>query len=233
MEDHVVTKGIAKEQLLSNKLKRIWRGIFHHGLFLYTTRNLLSRIGIDIHPYWIEKEDLSLCTNSISITNPQDYNISTLGYPELKKLADSIKWVAPAIPKYEAGNYRVIGLFQGSSLAAFTMAQFDHFEFKGKRFKLKSNEAYLENMYTFEDYRGKNLAPYLRYQCYLFLLEEGKNQFYSITQYFNKSSLKFKAKLKAEHLVLWLHIGLFKRFRRNFLLKKYTDQVPLSEKQNT
>ncbi|MEJ2162824.1 MAG: hypothetical protein P8X60_05745, partial [Robiginitalea sp.] len=95
------------------------------------------------------------------------------------------------------------------------------FFYRGKEFKLNSNEAYLENMYTFEAFRGKNLAPYLRYQCYNLLAAEGKTQCYSISNYFNNSSLRFKQKLNAQHLELWLHMGLLKRFRGNFLLKTY------------
>ena len=83
------------------------------------------------------------------------------------------------------------------------------------------DEAYLENMYTYENFRGKNLAPYLRYQCYKMLAGEGKNVCYSMTQCFNTSSRKFKAKLGARHRELYLHIGLFKRFRRTVLLRRY------------
>jgi len=55
------------------------------------------------------------------------------------------------------------------------------------------------------------------------LEEENKQICYSITQYFNTSSLKFKAKLNARHFELWLFIGFFKRFKRNFRIKKYQD----------
>ena len=83
------------------------------------------------------------------------------------------------------------------------------------------NEAYLLNMWTFDAYRGKNLAPYLRYQCYLLLNNMGKDVSYSVTAYFNKSSIRFKNKLNAKHLKLYMYVGLFKKYHWNFLLKEY------------
>ena len=139
----------------------------------------------------------------------------------MSMLASQMKWLAYTLEKFEEGNYRALGLYDENRLAAFTMVEYGSFKNYGKQFKMEANEAYLTNMYTFEDYRGQNLAPYLRYQCYKQLQQEGKNQFYSITQYFNKSSLKFKAKLGAQHHELWLHLGLFNKFKRTFLLKRY------------
>ena len=53
------------------------------------------------------------------------------------------------------------------------------------------------------------------------LAEQGKTTCYSITQTFNRSSRKFKSKLNATHRELWLQLGLFKKYRRSFLLKRY------------
>jgi hypothetical protein len=40
---------------------------------------------------------------------------------------------------------------------------FNELSYKSTIIHLKSNEAYLWYMYTVKPYRGKNLAPYLRY----------------------------------------------------------------------
>ncbi|MGA9239506.1 hypothetical protein, partial [Robiginitalea sp.] len=61
----------------------------------------------------------------------------------------------------------------------------------------------------------------LRYQGYKLLKSKGKARCLSITQCFNTSSLKFKAKLNAQHSELWLHIGFFKKTAWNFRLKEY------------
>jgi len=49
----------------------------------------------------------------------------------------------------------------------------------------------------------------------------GKDTCYSITEYFNTSSLKFKNKLNVKPVKLCLYINLFSKFRRNWTFKKY------------
>ncbi|MGB5356739.1 MAG: hypothetical protein WBN11_08590, partial [Eudoraea sp.] len=74
---------------------------------------------------------------------------------------------------------------------------------------------------TFEEHRGKNLAPFLRYHSYLMLQEMGIESIYSITQYFNTSSIKFKKKLRAKNIALYINIALFGRYHTYKLLKNY------------
>ena len=76
-------------------------------------------------------------------------------------------------------------------------------------------------MYVYENYRGKGIAPYLRYQCYKLLEKEGVNTFYSISEYFNFSAIKYQKKFNAKPLELCLSIKLFKINIWNFTLKKY------------
>jgi hypothetical protein len=61
-------------------------------------------------------------------------------------------------------------------------------------------------MYTMEPYRDKNLAPYLRYQSYGILNKTGRSKLYSVSEYFNSSSIKYKQKLNAKNLKLVLFI---------------------------
>ncbi len=101
------------------------------------------------------------------------------------------------------------------------LIELNDFNYNREKFQLKSNEAYLFHMYTIEAHRGKNLAPYLRYQSYLMLRDMGRNKIYSITQYFNKSSKRFKKKLNARNLQLFMYIILFKKYHYHFLIKTY------------
>jgi len=88
-------------------------------------------------------------------------------------------------------------------------------------FGLKDDEAYLFNARTFKAYRGKNLAPYLRYQLYRHLARTGRTKFLSTNSLFNSSAIKFKKKLKAKPCKLFLQISLFKKYNWNILLKDY------------
>jgi hypothetical protein len=107
-------------------------------------------------------------------------------------------------------------------IAVYMMIETKAYNYKQRSITLNDNEAYLLGMYTFEDFRGMNLAPYLRYKSYKLLQEEGRDRLYSITAYFNQSSLRFKKKLGARHLNLKMYIGLFNKLEWNFVIKKYT-----------
>ena len=88
-------------------------------------------------------------------------------------------------------------------------------------FPLKDDEAYLCSAVTFRAYRGKNMAPFLRYELYKHLNQIGRTNFYSITEFFNTSAQKFKEKLGAKPIKLGLYVGLFNRWQWSITLKKY------------
>lgn len=192
-----------------------------HGLVLMSIQNLLLRIGIDVGPFWIEREGLDLCQEPKLRDNKDLYQLRYLEIGNVFDLFEKLRWRTDTLRKELPEEYKVVGLYRGNDLAALMMIRFREFRCGAKVFRLQENEAYLENMYTYENFRGKNLAPYLRYHCYKILAESGINSCYSLTQCFNTSSRKFKAKLGAQHQELYLHIGLFKRFRKTFLLKRY------------
>ena len=196
-----------------------------HGLLLLTIRNALMRIGLDFEPYWVELEGLSLCDEpKLKNDDPKNYILKKLDDQIILDQYELLSWnTSELIPALQSEHYS-IGLYNKDRLAAFMIIRIGQYTYKNRKIPLKRNEAYLENMYTYESFRGRNLAPFLRYQSYKLLEEEGKTSCYSLTQYFNKSSLRFKQKLNAKHLELWLHLGLFKRFQWNFLLKTYANR---------
>lgn len=196
-----------------------------HGLVLLSIQNLLLRIGIEINPFWIEREGLDLCQEPKLRDNAAHYKLTNLDISHLIENFEKLHWSTDTLLRELPEEYRVVGLKRGNDLAALMMIRFREFKGGSKVFPLQENEAYLENMYTYENFRGKNLAPYLRYQCYKIMAEEGKYICYSLTQCFNTSSLKFKAKLGARHRELYLHIGLFRKFRKTFLLRRYPDAL--------
>ncbi len=211
-----------KEQSRFYKLKLIWFRI-KHGLILFSILNLLQRIGIEINPYWIDEEGLAHGKEPAIRDDVDLYTTGPLDKDVVIDLYHSLGWDPSDLLERLKSDYHGVGLYRKKELTAFMLMRFHSFSYKGNFIALKENEAYLENMYTYEQFRGRNLAPFLRYQCYKILAAEGKTTCYSITQTFNKSSRKFKSKLNAVHRELWFQIGLFKKYRRNFLLKRYAD----------
>lgn len=216
------TKAGTKETKRFYKLNLI-RYRIKHGLVLHSLLNLLLRFGISINPYWIDEEGLHLCKEPKIRNDDQGlYRTGPVEKNTILELYQNIGWNTAELQYRLEHDYHAVGLYRKDAMTAFMMMRYQGFAFRGNHIELTQQEAYLDNMYTYEDYRGRNLAPYLRYQGYEKLAEKGKTRCYSITQYFNTSSQKFKAKLGAKHAELWLHIGLFGKFKRNFLLKKYT-----------
>jgi hypothetical protein len=210
-----------KESKKVSRIKRYWI-IIKNGLFLFGLRNRLAKIGIDIEPYYWVQEEFEPCIEPTVKGGASNYTLRNLSLDELMvvKHLESENEFNDMVKGMERGQL-CIGLEHNREIAAYTFVELNDFEVNGRKFKLKPNEAYLLNMWTFHAYRGKNLAPYLRYQTYQLLKEQGRDVKYSITDYFNKSSIKFKKKLNSKNLYLYLSIVLFRKYKWNFTLKKY------------
>lgn len=194
-----------------------------HGLLLMTLRHLLVRIGVDIGMYyWVIEGSEAILTPEIK-GDTNDYEFGFLTEQDVESLKN-ISFINPnLLNKSNNNEIKLVGLKKSDTgkVAAFMFIEYKKFSYTKKDFKLKEGEVYLSNMYTYQDYRGKNLAPYLRYKSYELLKKEGIQRIYSITDYFNKSSQKFKRKLNAKNQSLYFDMILFKKFHKNFTLKKY------------
>ncbi len=203
------------------RLHWLWN-IIRHGLIFQGIRNKLALLGVDFMPYFwtLEGDDTILCpevkgdTPGFSITHFSEEDVknaqSLIGGSYDKDLSSYIK-----------EGQICVGIKDSEAIVAFMFIKRDFYLFRGKTFKFDRHEAYLHSMYTFEAYRGRRIAPYLRYHCYQVCKELNLTRVYSISEYFNKSSKKFKKKLKAKHTKLYLSIVLFKRYKKTILLKRY------------
>jgi hypothetical protein len=202
-------------------VKLIWQ-LIKHGLILQGVRYAFAKIGIDIMPYYWVQEEASLSQKPLIKTDSQDFIFKSLNNEDIKLIlekSDTIneKKIIQSLDKKQ----ECVGLKFGNQIAAYMFIELNDFIFNNRTFKIKENEAYLLNMFTFETYRGKNLAPYLRYCCYRYLENRNIMVKYSISNYFNKSAIKFKKKLNSKHIRLYVNIELFKRLQWHFALKKY------------
>ena len=209
-----------KENNITYRIKWFWR-IIRHGLFFHGLKNRLARIGIDIVPYyWVQEETEPVTPPKIRDDSGNQYIVSYLGEKDLEQIKTKVKGIEhnDLLQNLRDGEI-CIGIKKDEEIVAFMFIQLDNVLFKGRTIPLKTNEAYLKDMYTFEDFRGRNIAPYLRYQSYELLRERGIDVKYSISGYFNKSTFKFKKKLNSKLLNLHLSIILFNKGRWNFKIK--------------
>ncbi len=212
------------------KIFWMWN-ILRNGLFLHGLRNRLARIGLDFMPYYWVQEGVGEFEAPKIRGEALGYSISYFGEEELIQIKSSISGIAHKnLLKYLDEGQTCVGLKHDEHIAAYMFIKQKDYFFRGKTFNFKDNEAYMHSMYTFESYRGKNLAPYLRYHCYRLAKEQGVDTTYSISEYFNKSTIKFKNKLNSKHLYLYLSIVLFKRYNWNFTIRKYNIKKALSNK---
>lgn len=120
-----------------------------------------------------------------------------------------------------------LGVKSQGIVAAYTWCNLKQCSYEERLiFPLKDGEAYLFDARTFKSYRGKALAPYLRYQLYIKLVEMERSTFFSVTSTFNTSALRFKEKLNARILKLYLHICFFRSIRFNILIRNYPEEAP-------
>lgn len=179
-----------------------------------------SKIGVDIQPFYLFQEGLSHQPFVQMKEGINEYWFGCLQEKDMDEIAD-IKWrnVTNKDLKLRLykGNKCYAAKYQGE-LVAFTWYNIQECDYKGCRFLLKENEAYLFGMFTFHRFRGKGIAPYIRYGMYRELARLGRRNLYSISNRFNKSAINFKRKLRAEIVGSGIFVELFKMWRFN--LKK-------------
>lgn len=196
--------------------------IIRHGLFWHGVRNNLARIGFDFMPYYWVQEATSPITPPKIRGEDKNFVIEKFGEIEINHIKNTIIGIEEKdlLDDLRSGEI-CLGLKSGERIAAYMFIKRKPFVFRNRTFQLAPNESYLHSMYTFEAYRGKNLAPYLRFHSYKYLEKEGVDTFYSVSEYFNKSTIKFKKKLNSKPKGLFLSVILFKKLAFNINLKKY------------
>jgi len=150
-------------------VKLIWQ-LIKHGLILQGIRYAFAKIGLDIMPYYWVKEEESLSNKPLIKADSQDYIFISLNSEDIKSILDKSDSInEKKILQSLDYKQECVGLKYGNQIAAYMFVELNDFIFKNRVFKIKENEAYLLNMFTFNSFRGKSLAPYLRYCSYRYL----------------------------------------------------------------
>lgn len=203
-------------------LKKI-RLKIRYGLTLQVIRNQLFKIGIEFSPYYLFQEGINVTEIPEIKGMDTDYS-SELLKPEDMKTIGAINYAGFSEDKLLAllkTGELCLGIKHNNEIAAFMWVNFTELKYKSTTIHLKEDEAYLWFMYTRESYRGKNLAPFLRYKSYEMLKEMGRDKLYSISDYFNSPAVAFKKKLNAKKLKLILFVQFFSKLYRSFIIKSH------------
>ena len=192
-------------------------------IVLLSLAHLLEKIGIQITPYYITQEFLS---DEVELSLEPKLKPVVSGFLSISEIErmyshPEIKSLAREIYTWRDDNCLCFALKHNEEIVAYMWCNLSRCNINFSPSLLKDDEAYLFRTRTLDAYRGKNLAPFLRYQLYKSLNVMRRTKFYSITEYFNSPAANFKKKLGAKHIKLCLYFGLFNKCRWNFTLKKH------------
>ncbi|OBX27190.1 acetyltransferase (GNAT) family protein [Gelidibacter algens] len=206
---------------VKNRLKSILT-IIKHGMFWHGVRNNVARLGLDVMPYHWSKATIHSVDAPTIKANDLDLKFSVFGESEINFIKSTIKGIENKnLLAYLKNGETCIGLKQHTDIVAFLFIRRQSFYFRNHYFNLGDNDSYLHSMYVFEKYRGRNIASYLRYQGFTLLEKEGITNFYSISEYFNKSAIKYQRKSNSQPIKLYLSVIVFKKKTLNYTLKSF------------
>ena len=179
----------------------------------------LERVGIHIEPFFMVREG-----GRQSDARPLDnqFRLVTLTAADIGELMqlDKEETEAKVLRCFNAGAL-CFGLRDGDRLVAKMWCALTWLEYEPMQRELRQDEAYLFAAYTDPTYRGRQLAPQLRTVCYQALRQLGRTNCLSFTIYSNNASRRFKAKLGAVEESLHIHVRLFGKWSRTWLVRKF------------
>lgn len=185
----------------------------------------LRRVGIVVRPFYYMREVLPGEIPEHLTKLPEGFEFSVFGRDDvlaISRLEERKDYVGE---RYVIDNLThgdaCLGIKCHGETAAFTWYSLVACRDESYPVAMKGTEAYLYDMYVLKAYRGNNIAPILRYRNYQVLKEMGRNTFFSLTEYLNVPSFRFKRKLGAQPVFLGIYVELFKRCRVRFVLRRF------------
>jgi GNAT superfamily N-acetyltransferase len=192
-------------------------------------RKIIARKGLVVRPYYVFREGLLEGNPKDFLADSRGYEITFLTHEDIQNL-DRIEGrivTAQSMQDNLNRGHKCLGLKIDGKVAAFTWCLLDVFPFPPtKEYALRQNEAYLFDMYVLRAYRGHAIAPLLRYSCYEKLAKIGRTVLYSVSDVSNRPAIRFKKKLDASIMGLYLYIRIGKNLRWKVKLKTYDGLMP-------
>ena len=177
---------------------------------------LFSKMGMDFSPFYWVQEGIFKDSHVNFGSKFDDYSCDFLLPEEIPTLLELDAWQEYSPEKlasmFKAGKKCISTRYRGR-IAAFMWIDLEESNCKWYRFPLKEDEAYLFDMFTLKEFRGRGIAPFLRYKSYEILEKIGRTKCYSYSDYYNNAAIKFKKKLNAKFLKVGLYFAISKSYR--------------------
>ncbi len=213
---------VTSKEIKSPTLIRKILNKFKYGLVLESMRHQVARLGIKIVFYYWVREGMNPTPQPEIKGDISDYSAGFIEAEDIKGIEEDMgAYSKESLLSYFSEDTKCLGLKCNGDLASFMFINFAECDSMSKKITMKEDEAYLTYMYTLKNYRGRNLAPYLRYKSYEILKEMGREKIYSISSLLNSSAIRYKEKLNAKNMKLILYIEFFKKIKMRFNLRSY------------
>jgi hypothetical protein len=194
-----------------------------YSTFLRIIFDVVAKFGIRISPFFVVQEGLWGNNERSDLEKGfEGYELRLLNEEDMESLSriPGRSFSRHQLTQRLKDGHFCLGLIKAGEVVTFNWANPHESSGDLCRFLLKKDEAYLYDAYTLRTYRGKRLAPYLRYQSYRYLSKRGMTRLYSISDAFNTPSIKFKKKLNAQFVKLGILIRLFNQREYNFTIRQ-------------
>jgi len=190
----------------------------------YTVRPYLAKAGLTLTPFYYAMETLGPGGGAEAAPLPDGFAFSVFGPEDIAVIAAHPERASYVSADYVLDNHRsgdtCIGLKRQGVIAAFCWFSLEANRAKGSPVRMGAHEAYLYDLYVFEAFRGRHLALALRHKTYEMLRGLERTVFYTVTEYANTASMRFKQRLGARVLFLGLAVRVFGRYHWTLVLKR-------------
>lgn len=183
----------------------------------------LARTGVQITFYYILQEGLTKGANLFVDTAFPDYEFGFFDEKDMKSIA-----AIPLRPYSEKSLLERMALGQqcygakfNNQIASFTWLDLKTLNFRSIHRKLNCNEGYLFDAYTALAFRGKGLAPYVRYRTYRAMEKLGCTCLYSVSNHLNRQSINFKTKLNANIIEKGVAVDIVGKKQFHIIFKQF------------
>jgi len=199
---------------IASRIRHTWK----RGLIVATLLRWLSRLGIQVVPYYLGLETIKGLDQAgfrPDLDEPFEFVFLT---------RDDIQFIegpenAPATFELFSTLWNAgcscFGLKSGEKILAYGWLDLNKCNYEFYDFELQPNEAYIFGFFTAKNVRGKNLAPALRCYIHKYLINKGIDKIYSITEVFNTPALRHKMKFNYNITELFIHVRLFGVLSKN------------------
>jgi GNAT superfamily N-acetyltransferase len=196
------------------KIRYYRRGVPWHGFLLRVSIDTMSKLGLRIEPFDLFLEGLGRAHPPTLPRTLEDAGIAFLTSEDMAEVAalPGRRFSRAHLEGRLRSGQLCLGVKHQGKLIAFTWSNLTECHIAKRRlFELLPDEVSLFDAYTAPEYRGQDLAPWMRYRCYEEMAKLGRIRCYSVTIAFNTPAIRFKQKLGAEVVGRGVYIDLLAR----------------------